>query len=64
MDWPATTKFVLLAFIVLLVAYDFVAFWCGGKDGTISNVAYECLRDHPILAIAIGAVIGHIWWRN
>jgi hypothetical protein len=63
-DWPAITKAVVLAVIVLLVLYDFVAYAFGGRDATISIVSWQFASDHPIFAFILGMVFGHIFWKH
>lgn len=65
MSWPTpeTTKFFLLTWTLVLVAYAVLAAWAGGKESTVSVVTCEFCRDNPIAAFAVGVVAGHILWR-
>lgn len=64
MDWPLTTRCVLLGVTILLVGYDLAALWFGGRDGTISVVLYDFCKEHPIAALALGIILGHIFWKH
>lgn len=59
-----TTRLLLLIDVLLLVAWDILAIRNGGREASISQVAFEFAKDHPMLAVAVGAVVGHIFWRD
>lgn len=56
-----TTKLVLASATILLSLYDFFPISRGGK-GTISDVLLEQARRQPALPLALGFLIGHLWW--
>lgn len=59
------TAVILLVNVVFLIAYDV---WVKLKqlDGkaTISWVTLTTVKHVPIIAVAIGIVIGHLFWQN
>jgi hypothetical protein len=59
-----TTKFVLVAVIVLLTAYDVFAYWWGGPDATLSEVIVKVSDQSPIVPLAAGLLCGHLFWRS
>lgn len=64
MTWEQTTRFVLVGVVIFLVLYDLAALYFGGADATISRVAYRAACDNPFLAIALGFILGHIFWPH
>ena len=59
-DW---TQAFLVAWILVAVAYDLFAGYWWGTDATISAVAYDLGRQHPVIPFAVGVVLGHVFWR-
>jgi len=57
--WQKATRFVVTAAILLLGAYDLVAFYFGGNRATISQFV-PTLPSQVIFALAF--VLGHIFW--
>lgn len=51
-----------LAVIALAIAFDAVQLARLGWPGTISYLALTQARRRPIIAVAIGVVIGHLFW--
>lgn len=52
----------LLAVIVLVALWDI---WCAAINlprNTVSSILQEWMRQHPILGISVGVIIGHIAW--
>lgn len=64
MTWPETTRSLLLCVILFLVVYNIVIMRFVGSYATISRVTLQECSDHPVLALAAGVVIGHIFWPN
>ncbi len=56
------TTFVLIGVILFLVIYNLVILFLAGEKATISHVVYNACSEWPILAVAIGVVIGHWFW--
>lgn len=54
---------VLLVVVALLVAvYELVAIFGGGQLGTVSEVLLAWSRRHPVIPLAAGILIGHLFW--
>lgn len=60
----ATTRSIVLIVVGLLIAWDIWAVYYWGADATISYTLDATCRRHPIIAFAMGLVIGHILWRS
>jgi hypothetical protein len=58
------TRLVLLATVALLVVYDLWAMMVHGYDWTISKDMREFAGDYPIVPLAIGGVLGHLYWPH
>jgi hypothetical protein len=56
------TTIIILATIVVLSAWDIVAFHYGGTDATISRISLTFMCANPELAVAVGALLGHLTW--
>ena len=60
---PGTkTKFVLLASLVSLLAYDLYAVYAHGFDATVSVVVFTLAKAAPIIPFLAGVVVGHLFW--
>lgn len=57
------TQIVLAAVAVLLLIYDVIIGLWAGREATISCVLHDAAQHHPIIAVAIGIVVGHCLWR-
>ena len=57
-----TTEWVVIVAVVGLVLYDLVAMVRSGPDATISVIVHEFSKNNPIVPLAVGIVIGHIFW--
>jgi hypothetical protein len=62
MDTTRLTKHILIATVVILSGYDVYALVEGGVDATISRVVYGWVDDYPIVGVAAGVLIGHLFW--
>lgn len=70
MDYKLLTTIILVSVIVFLVIYDIWVFRKTGgdvtKDATISKLLFLAAKERPIIAIifglAIGVLLGHLWW--
>ena len=56
------TLISLLVLTALVIAYDFVAYWIGGSEATISRVIGEGSYTYPVISFLAGLVSGHLWW--
>ena len=57
--WKQTTRFVVTAGILLIAAYDLVAFYFGGNAATISQYVPTLPSE---VIFALGFVFGHLLW--
>lgn len=62
MSWRILTAALLVAFAVILIAYDVVAEIKGGNASTISQVLYNAALAEPVIPLAIGILMGHLFW--
>jgi hypothetical protein len=56
------TAAVLVILLLSVQVWDVVAVLCYGREATISNVLQGWSRQYPILTLAIGIVLGHLFW--
>lgn len=56
------TQAVLAFVVVALSGYDLFVYRTAGVDATISAVSLDFAREWPIAAVAIGVVVGHLFW--
>lgn len=57
-----TTTWWIIAIIAVAIGYDVFAMWRWGYHGTISFDALNAAKNYPIIGVAVGVVIGHIFW--
>jgi hypothetical protein len=62
MTGPDLTRHVIAAAAVLLVAYDLAAVRLWGEPATLSRVLTDWSREWPVIAFALGVVVGHVFW--
>ena len=60
--WKRITVAVIVACILLMGGYDVLALIFGGVDATISRQMYFGAVGHPIIAVAFGVLVGHLFW--
>lgn len=58
------TKALLVALVFFLAAYDVAIWWYCGPEATLSRVILSCSQRCPIIAFALGVLIGHVYWPN
>jgi hypothetical protein len=56
------TKLSVLGFIAIAIIYDIVIYASAGVDATISRVTLQWASDIPIIVLAPGILIGHLFW--
>lgn len=57
-----TVAWWLLAIVVILIGLDIFAAVRWGYQGTISYDVLTASKSHPIIALIVGIVIGHLFW--
>jgi hypothetical protein len=62
MTWRAATAGILVAFAVGLIAWDTLVAIKAGNSATISQVLYQFSKQEPIVCVALGIVVGHLFW--
>ncbi len=56
------TQTLLIFAVTSLAGYDAWVYRTAGTDATISAVVHDFAVDWPIAGVAIGTIIGHIFW--
>lgn len=62
MSWKTYTAGVLIAAAVVLIIWDVIVAIRGGNTATISQVLYHAAQAEPVIALALGIVLGHLFW--
>lgn len=62
MDPVRLTELVVVTNVVLLVVYNLIMGFTVGEHATISYIVAGWCRANPILACAIGVLVGHWLW--
>ena len=55
---------ILIVNTALLIIWDIFAVWKGGVEATISRVLWHAVKAYPGLAIAIGGLLGHLFFSQ
>lgn len=61
-DMP--TLYVFLSLLGVLIIYDTWTLLRRGYETTISSQLYTAALAQPVIPLAIGIVIGHLFWPN
>lgn len=56
------TAWVLVAVVALLIVWDVFAQLRWGYTGTISYDILTASKNHPLIPLSIGIVMGHLFW--
>lgn len=56
------TTWVIVASVVILVAYDIYAYRKKGWGNTISEVVATNSLRHPMIPFLVGVLMGHFFW--
>jgi hypothetical protein len=59
-----TTIIVIAVTTLALIIYDIVVLAWKGYDWTISKNLLTLSQKYPILAFAMGVVVGHLFWPH
>jgi hypothetical protein len=60
--WIRNTRYFMIGSVLAVVLYDIVAVLLGGVEATISRQVYYASVSWPILPVAVGVLIGHLFW--
>ena len=52
----------LVAILALAGIWDIIAVSSGGRIATVSSVLSQWARELPIFSVAVGVLIGHLFW--
>ncbi len=55
------TAIIIIATVVILIAYDIFAVIKWGVQGTLSVVAYNAAKKYPMIPLWAGILIGHLF---
>jgi hypothetical protein len=58
------TVLAILVSIVSLIVWDIITAARGGTGTTISALSYAFMYFHPMLALAVGGLVGHLTWGS
>ncbi len=57
------TRYFIIAILVIVAIYDILAALFGGIKATLSWQIWTWSTNFPIIPLAVGVVIGHLFWR-
>lgn len=57
------TKYFVWGMVALVAAYDVVIMAIGGKESSISHYLITASYEYPAIPLAVGFVLGHLFWR-
>ena len=60
--WKKITIAMIVLNVLIMAGYDVIALLFGGVDATISRQMYHGASGHPIIAVAFGGLVGHLFW--
>jgi len=61
MDWKYLTRYFMALIVVVVIAYDVVAYLKAGGSATISSQIWDLSRDHPVIGLSFGYLMGHLF---
>jgi hypothetical protein len=61
-NWPRITLLFTLAALLVIAVFDVVAIDRGGYPATISYLALHAATERPVIALAVGILVGHLFW--
>lgn len=64
MNPETVSKWLVLAWIMLLIAYDLFMIATFGKEASVSEALKKWVEWEPILLIALGCLIWHLFGRE
>lgn len=62
MTWIQFTKGFIVTVTIIVILYDVLARVCGGDEATLSYQIHDAVCRNPIIAGAIGLLVGHLLW--
>lgn len=61
--WRKLTGILIMVSVFIIAVYDIFIIEKGGKMASISQVMIDYSYQYPIGVLAIGIVLGHLFWR-
>lgn len=61
MSGRIATGWFIVSSVVLWALWDCFVAWRWGSDATISKVIVDISYDYPIVGVAVGILIGHLF---
>ncbi len=55
------TAWIIIATVIILILYDIYAVIKWGPKGTLSAIAYYASKEHPMIPLWSGILIGHLF---
>lgn len=62
MTYRRKTTIILITVILVLIGWDVFVWMTPEENDMISHVALDFFRTHPIVAVIIGMLLGHLFW--
>lgn len=62
MDFPFISRVLIYVGVAFLLVYDMAMLLWIGEEATLSKVTLEASCKYPILPLAVGILIGHLFW--
>ena len=62
--WETGSKVIIYLVIAAITLWDLAAVSAGHTEATISQTLLENSKKHPIIAFALGVLMGHLFWAN
>jgi hypothetical protein len=59
---PAATRAFILIWVAVAVLWGVLAIALGGREASVSVVFSTFCKDHPIVVLALGILLGHWLW--
>ncbi len=59
-----TAKLIIFGFVLVVIFWDVAVLIADRPEVTISAVLLELTEEAPIIAFALGVVVGHLFWPN
>jgi hypothetical protein len=56
------TTYLLIASVFFYAIYDIAAAMLGGREATISYDVLNAAQAHPVIPLAVGVILGHLFW--
>lgn len=60
--WRKGTALFVGVGLLVVIVYDVLAAVLGGYEATISKLTLDGARERPVIALALGVLLGHLLW--